>query len=256
MKNNQTFLSIIIPCYNEEANLKRGVLDEVEDYLNDKDFNWEVIISDDGSSDNSKKLVKKLIKDKQDFRLLENKHGGKPWAVWKGIEDAQGDWILFTDMDQSTPISELDKLLPYMAQDYQVVIGSRGMKREGFSIIRKLGSGVFKALRSVLLLPGINDTQCGFKAMKHHVAMQIFPQLQFFQDIDKEVKGWRVSAFDIEMLFLARKNNYKIKEVPVIWEDRDAAAEGKQKSYVKESKQMAQEVLRVKLNDLQGKYEE
>lgn len=255
MAESNPYLSIIIPCYNEEENLKRDVLQEVADYLNKKDFSYEVIISDDGSSDNSRKLVKQAIKDKPKFRLLENKHGGKPWAVWKGIEAAKGEWILFTDMDQSTPIKELEKLLPFMKQDYQVVIGSRGMKREGFSIIRKIGSGVFKALRSVLLLPGIDDTQCGFKAMERRVAVQVFPELQFFQDIDKEVKGWRVSAFDIEMLFLSRKKGYKVKEVKVEWLDRDAAIEGKQKSYFKESKQMGQEVLRVKLNDLQGKYE-
>lgn len=255
MKNKQPYLSIIIPCYNEEENLKSGVLGEVAEYLKDNDFNWEVIISDDGSTDNSKQIVNQFINNNRGFRLLKNRHGGKPWAVWKGIERAEGEWILFTDMDQSTPIKELDKLLPWMKKDYQVVIGSRGRKREGFSIIRKIGSSVFKFLRSIFLLSGINDTQCGFKAMKRKVALEIFPELQFFQDIDKEVKGWRVSAFDIEMLFLALKKGYRIKEVKVKWLDRDEATEGKEKSYFKESKQMAQEVLRVKLNDLQGKYE-
>lgn len=255
MKTNKPDLSIIIPCYNEEENLKRNVLDEVAEYLKDKDFSYEVIISDDGSTDNSRQLVKEAIKDKPKFKLLANKHGGKPWAVWKGIENAQGEWILFTDMDQSTPLKELEKLQPWMKKDYQVVIGSRGRKREGFSLIRKLGSGVFKGLRSLLLLPGIDDTQCGFKAVKRQAALEIFPELQFFQDIDKEVKGWRVSAFDIEMLFLADKKGYKIKEVEVEWLDRDAGQESKNKSYLKESKQMAQEVFRVKINDLQNKYD-
>ncbi len=253
--NRKLFISIIIPCYNEEENLKRGVLGEVAEYLAEKDFGWEVIISDDGSTDNSKEIINQFVNKNPGFRLLKNRHGGKPWAVWKGIERAEGEWILFTDMDQSTPIEELEKLLPWMKKDYQVVIGSRGRKREGFSVIRKIGSSVFKFLRSLFLLSGINDTQCGFKAMKSRLALEIFPELQFFQDIDKEIKGWRVSAFDIEMLFLARKNGCKIKEVPVIWEDRDAAVESKQKSYIKESKQMAQEVLRVKLNDLRGKYD-
>ncbi len=255
MKTNKPYLSVIIPCYNEEENLKRNVLDEVAEYLKDKDFSYEVIISDDGSTDNSRQLVKEAIKDKPKFKLLANKHGGKPWAVWKGIENAQGEWILFTDMDQSTPLKELEKLQPWMKKDYQVVIGSRGRKREGFSLIRKLGSGVFKGLRSLLLLPGIDDTQCGFKAVKRQAALEIFPELQFFQDIDKEVKGWRVSAFDIEMLFLADKKGYKIKEVEVEWLDRDAGQESKNKSYLKESKQMAQEVFRVKINDLQNKYD-
>src|SRR4030066_1096652 len=103
------FLSVIIPCYNEEKNLKRGALDEVESYLGKQRFESEVIISDDGSTDNSREFIKRYFQTHPRFKLLENKHAGKPFAVRAGIEKAQGEIILFTDMDQSAPIKEFDK---------------------------------------------------------------------------------------------------------------------------------------------------
>src|SRR5258708_404338 len=106
----KTYISIIIPCYNEEANLKLGALAQVYKYLREKKFEWEVIISDDGSTDGSKKIVREQIKKFKNFYLLENEHGGKPAALLAGLKKAKGDWVLFTDMDQSTPISELEKL--------------------------------------------------------------------------------------------------------------------------------------------------
>ena len=116
MKN--IFLSVIIPCYNEEENLKRGVLTEVHFYLKKKDFSWEIIISDDGSSDRSKDLIRSQIKSWKNFRLLENPHGGKPSALWFGIKSAKGEYVLFSDMDQSTPISEFSKMLPFFESGF------------------------------------------------------------------------------------------------------------------------------------------
>jgi glycosyltransferase involved in cell wall biosynthesis len=248
---NEVFLSVVIPCYNESDNLQRGVLNEVDNFLRTQDFSWEVIVSDDGSTDNSRNLVKKIVSEKKNFRLKENSHGGKPSAVWGGIQEARGEYVLFTDMDQSTPIREILKLIPYF-QTYQVIIGSRGSERENFSLIRKVGSNVFRLFRKALLLPEINDTQCGFKAFKTEVAKKIFPMLEFFKK-EKEVKGWKVTSFDVELLFIAKKLGYKIKEVPVEWKDRDIA-KGKKKSYFKESKEMLGQIIRVKLNDLKGLY--
>jgi dolichyl-phosphate beta-glucosyltransferase len=156
--------------------------------------------------------------------------------------------------EQSTPLSESKKLLPWFEKGFKVVIGSRGLKREGFDMLRQVGSVVFRVVRGALILPEITDTQCGFKAFKTKVAKEIFPQLQFFQEMDKEVKGWRVSAFDVELLFIAKKWGYQIKEIVVKWKDEDLAIEGKDKKFVKESKQMAEEVLRVRLNDFKNKY--
>jgi dolichyl-phosphate beta-glucosyltransferase len=250
---NKTFLSVVIPCYNEEANLKKGVLNQVADYLTRQTYSWEVIISDDGSSDNSKELAQDFIKNHSGFVLLENQHGGKPYAVWQGIKKARGKITLFTDMDQSTPIREVAKLLPYFDQGFEVVIGSRGIRRKGAPFYRQLAALVFLSLRRLFLLPSIKDTQCGFKAFKAKIAQELFPKLSVLENW-QEASGWRVTAFDVELLYLAQKSGCKIKEVEVSWQDEDVAT-GKNKSFIKESRQMLEQIVNVKKNDWQGKYE-
>lgn len=249
-------ISIIIPCYNEENNLKKGVLDEVYDFLKTQRFNWEVVICNDESTDNSLKLVKEFVSKHQGFRVLDLPHGGKPSAVWGGIKDAKYPLVLFTDMDQSTPLKEINKLLPFFDQDYDVVIGSRGSSREGNSLIRKIMAKGFLFGRRLFILPNLVDTQCGFKAIKTDLAKQIFPNLQFFKD-KSDKKGWRVSAFDVELLFMAQKWGHKIKEVEVKWKNEDlSTTKGDDGArFKKESKQMLQEIIRVKRNDLQGIYD-
>jgi len=248
---NKPALTVVIPCYNEKENLQRGVLEEVESYLKIQELSWEVIISDDGSTDGSRKIIKDSIKNKKEFLLLENEHGGKPFAIWQGIKKARGEMVLFTDMDQSTPISEVTKFKPFF-KDFEVIIGSRGIERKNYSFIRKIGSIIFRNLRKAFLLKNIDDTQCGFKAFQTEVARQIFPKLQFFQQKEK-AKGWKVTSFDVELLFIAEKLGYKIKEVPVDWQDRDVS-KGKKRSYLKESKEMLEQTIRVKVNDLKGVY--
>jgi len=262
---NNPYLSVVIPCFNEERNLKRGVLKEVWQYLKKQKYSSELIVSDDGSTDDSVKAVKELFinelnkptnsltRDKVIIKLIENPHGGKPFAVRAGIKKAKGKIVLFTDMDQSTPIKEIEKLLPFFEKGYEVVIGSRGLERKGFSFFRRLASKVFLLFRKTLLLKNINDTQCGFKAFKNKVAKDLFSQLLIFKNPAK-VKGWRVGAFDVELLFIAQKRGYKIAEVPVYWEDKDVA-KGKQRKFFKESWQMLKEILRVKINDLRGLYD-
>ncbi len=248
------FLSVIIPCYNEEENLKRGVLGEMFDYLQKQDLHWEMIISDDGSTDNSLKICQDFGDKHERVRVLANKHGGKPWAVWKGIEAASGEWVLFTDMDQSTPIDQLDKLLPW-TKDYKAVIGSRGGVRKNYPLFRKLGAIAFLTLRKIFLLPRIDDTQCGFKLFERELILKIFPKLDV---LSKEAKGWTVTSYDVELLHMINQRGIKIREVMVDWEDRDESitkGENYFARYFKESKQMAEQILRVKLNDLRGKYD-
>lgn len=249
---NNIFMSVIIPCYNEEENLRNNCLQEVYDYLNKQEFSWEVIISDDESTDSSWDLVEKFVSGKKNFIHLKNKHGGKPYAVRNGLEVAKGDWVLFTDMDQATPIGELDKLLPKF-ENNDIVIGSRGMTRKNFPLYRQLSSLIFLNIRRALLLHNLVDSQCGFKAFKREVALKVFPKLAVFK-VETKVYGWRVSAYDVELLFLAEKFGYKIAEVPVLWEDRDLA-KGKERSFIKESKDMLKEILRVRLNDFRGEYD-
>lgn len=252
-------LSVVIPCYNEARNLERGVLEEVHQFLSQQPYRWEVIVVDDGSTDNSRALVERLIAGKPDFALLDIPHGGKPAAVWAGIQAAQGEIVLFTDMDQSTPIQEVDKLLPWYDEGYQVVIGSRGAAREGFNLLRKLGSLIFRGLRSIFLLRTINDTQCGFKTCRRHVALETFPRLQFFKQAERP-SGWKVSAYDVELLFIMEKAGYAIQEVVVEWQNRDVSVTKGQQSdlvrYVNESLEMAREILRVKRNDMRGMYDQ
>ena len=250
-------VSVIIPCYNEARNLERGVLDEVHQYLAGQDYAWQVIIVNDESTDHSKSLVERSIAAKENFQLFDVPHGGKPAAIWAGLQRAQGDVVLTTDMDQSTPIGELDKLLPWYERGFDVVIGSRGTAREGFSLVRRAGSFVFGTLRGMVLLRSIADTQCGFKLYRRPVALRFFPYLEAIRQKAKPT-GWKVTAFDIELLYLIEKAGYRIKEVVVSWSNRDQSDTKSQTGdlarYVNESVDMARQVLRVKLNQLGGRY--
>lgn len=248
------YLSIIIPCYNEEANLNRGVLKQVHDYLIKKDFDWEVIISDDGSSDNSREIVKREISKFKNFRLLPNEHGGKPSALLHGLKKAKGEWVLFTDMDQSTPITELDKLLPF-TKEYCTVIGSRGLNRKNFSLYRQIGSILFLTFRRVLILPEIKDTQCGFKLFERESLSKAFPELEFFR-LKQRTTGWKVTSYDVELLHILKKNGCNIKEVVVEWHDRDVSVGkgGGVSRYLRESQEMLMQIVRVKVNDMRGMY--
>lgn len=248
-------ISIVIPCYNESNNLKRGVLDEVYNYLKKQSYNWEVLVCNDESTDDSLKLLQEITSKFSNFRVINLPHGGKPSAVWGGIKEAKYPWVLFTDMDQSTPLDQLDKLLPFIDQ-HDVIIGSRGFDRSGYSLLRKIGGPIFLFIRRLFILPGIKDTQCGFKMFKTDVARKLFPNLQFFKDTSSK-KGWRVSAFDVELLFMAQKLGFKIKEVVVKWQNEDTSnTKGEDGArYKKESIQMIQEIIRVKSNDFRGVYD-
>lgn len=243
-------LSIIIPNYNEEENIQAGALSQISSYLKKAPFAWEVIISDDGSTDESRDLANNFVKKHQGFHLLKNTHSGKAAAINAGVKSAKGEIILFTDMDQSTPISEVEKLLPFYDQGYDVVFGSRGKARKNFSPMRQITSWGFRTFRQMFLLGHIVDTQCGFKSFKNKVAKELFPKLSVLHE---RATGWSVSAFDVELLFLAEKKGYKLKEVDVIWSQQDIST-GKDNKLVKESTDMLKQILTVKLNDLKGFY--
>ena len=250
---DELYLSIVVPCYNEDENLRHGVLDEMHAYLSQQSYAFEVIVSDDGSTDDSVSQVRAFCESHPRFKLVENVHAGKPSAVWNGIQRARGEIVLFTDMDQSTPLNQVDRLLARFDAGLRVAIGSRGFERENFPLHRKLGSAAFRAFRQLILLRGISDTQCGFKAMRRDVALALFPELEAIRR-SGPVTGWRVTAFDVELLYLAQRAGYGIAEVQVDWADRDEA-KGKRKSYLAESREMAAQILRVKLNDWRGLYD-
>lgn len=243
-------LSVIIPSYNESENLKQDVLPRIYEYL-EKQFNsYEVVIVDDGSTDSSIKLIEKFIEDKKTFKLIKNNHGGKAMAVMTGLLNSTGEIGLFTDMDQATPISEIEKLLPYFDKNFDIVIGSRS-GRKGAPLIRKLMAFGFSLIRTMILGLPFKDTQCGFKAFNRTSINAIFPMLKDRWRKHLKKKGGAVNAaFDVESLFLAKKAGFKIKEVTVEW--HHVGTERVQ--VVRDSIEAVFDILKIRLNDLLGRY--
>lgn len=246
-------ISVVIPNYNESENVKRGVLQGVVSYLNKQPYDWEVIVSDDGSTDQSLALIETIAKKYPEIRVLKNAHAGKPFALQAGIKAARGGFVLLTDMDQSTPISELGKLVPSIKEGYKVVIGSRGARRTDSTPFRQLASIIFLSVRRLILLPEIKDTQCGFKLINTKLANQIFGRMRILGR-QNNARGWKVTAYDVELLYLAKKMGEKIKEVRVVWKNEDTSL-GKSRNFIKESIEMFVEILRVRVNDSLGKYD-
>ncbi len=240
------YLTIIIPAYNEAKRIG-DTLNAIADFLKKQEYSAEVLVMDGGSSDGTKGVIdvkRNMFKDIQFYDVSKNKEGrsGKGYAVRCGVMKAEGRYVMFMDADNSTPIAEVDKLLPYI-KDCAVVIGSRYLKRETVKIkqpwYRILLSRAGNILIKFLVLPGIKDTQCGFKMFRHITAKKIF----CFQYID----GW---GFDMEILTIAHNLGYKIKEVPVSWFD----AGGSKVHLFKDSLRTLKDLLKIKKNLLTGKY--
>ncbi len=249
--SKELFLSVVIPSFDEMANLQKGVLDKVKSFLDKKEFVYEVIVVDDGSRDGSEEFVAKFTRENKTFSLIKNHHVGKAGAVTAGMLAARGKYVLFTDMDQATPIEELDKLMPYFSKGYDVVIGSRS-GRKGAPWTRKLMAKGMVILRTFLVgLPRIVDTQCGFKIFTQKSGKEIFQKMYDLHHGFAQVSGSSVSAgFDVEILFLAQKFGYKIKEVPVEW----LYVETRRVSPVKDSLDAVSYLLKIRLNQLEGIY--
>ncbi len=233
------------------ANLQKGVLEKVERFLGRQKFDYEVIIVDDGSTDGSVDFEEKFVKENKNFRLIKNSHTGKAGAVTAGMLSAKGEYVLFTDMDQATPIEELNKLILYIDK-YDIVIGSRNSQRKGAPLSRALMAKGMILLRTVIVgISGIKDTQCGFKLFKKDVSDKLFSDLRDFHKGYRKISGSSVKAgFDVELLFLARKYKYSIKEVPVEW----LYVETRRVSPVKDSVEALEDLISIRLNDLSGKY--
>lgn len=246
------YLSVVIPAYNEEINIRLGALDKVARYMESRDYSWEVILVDDGSTDETKALLDDHTKKTNGFRVIHNPHQGKAATVIAGSFAAIGDYILFTDLDQATPIPEVEKILPWFDKGFDVVIGSRSGRREGAPLTRIAMARGFMLLRSMLLgLHGITDTQCGFKAFRQDVARNIFGKLKLYGD-SHVVQGSMVTAgFDLEVLYLAKKVGYKIKEVPVEWH----YVETRRVNPVKDSWQGLMDILKIRMNAWRGVYQ-
>jgi len=248
---NDIYLSVIIPSYNEMTNLRKGVLDRVDHFFSKQQYKSEVIVVDDGSTDGSAEFVEKFTKENSRFKLVRSPHAGKAGAVSTGMLKAQGKYVLFTDMDQATPIEELNKLLPFINK-FDIVIGSRNATRKGAPWTRALmGKGMILLRTLIVGLKGINDTQCGFKLFKKDVSDKLFTRLEKFHNGYKKISGSSVKAgFDVELLLLAKKTGYTIKEVPVDW----LYVESRRVSPIKDSVEAMEDLVRIRINDFKGKY--
>lgn len=243
-------LSVIIPCYNEERNLRLGALEKVYQYLHKQPYSCEILVVDDGSTDMSVRLINSFVSDHENVRLIQIPHRGKAGAVIEGVNRSQGKIVLFTDLDQATPIDQLHNLYPWFSKGYEVVIGSRNSYRRGAPVLRLAMARGFIFLRNLILDLGIKDTQCGFKAFTHEAAMKIFNRLQVFKNLQK-VKGSTVTAgFDVEILYIAKFLKYKIKEIPVEWFYQDT----RNVNPLKDSVYGLIDLLKIKLNSLSGVY--
>lgn len=245
--------SIVIPVYNEESRATK-TLTQVLSFMNSFAPAFEVIVVDDGSWDKTADLVEEYIKDHAEIKLIRNVHKGKGYSVKTGVLASKGKYIYTIDTDLSTPMEELKRLSNWITDnDYDIVIASReglGAKREGEPFYRHLMGRVFNHLVQMVALPGIKDSQCGFKLYKADVAKRIFANLIIYGESSKKLKRAFLGAFDVEVLFIAKILGYKIKEVPVRW----VFAKTTRLNPLIDSYKMGRDVLRIKLLGLKGAY--
>lgn len=208
MGESQSLASVIIPAWNEESRMPAS-LERIVAFVEQQPHTIEVIVVDDGSEDNTAAIVETFAREHDFLRLIRNPHGGKGAAVKAGVAQAQGQYLVISDTDLSVPIDELVKFLPPVLDGYDVAIASReakGARRIGEPYYRHLMGRVYNLLVRLVAVPGIQDTQCGFKAFRREVARQVFGR--------QTIEGW---GFDVEVLFIAQRLGYRIVEVPVTW---------------------------------------
>lgn len=219
------FLSVILPAYNEAERLP-PTLKKLSEELRQMNFEYEIIIVNDGSKDGTRDAIRKIEAETEHLTCIDYKENkGKGFAIRKGMLAARGMWRLFMDADGASPFSEFKKMMPYLNKEHGILIGSRFVK--GAEVLvpqpnyRKTLSRLGNFLIRVLLLPDILDTHCGFKCFRSDAAEKIFERTK----IDR----W---AFDDEALLLAILMGYPVKEIPITWSDRREHSTFKLSDYV------------------------
>ncbi len=235
-------LSVIIPAYNEEKRIEKTLL-SVDEYLSKQSYDYEILVVNDGSKDGTAEAVENLKSQISNLKSLDNrKNHGKGWVVKQGMLAAQGDHRLFMDADNSTTADQVENFFPFFGQGYDIVIGSRRLRSSVIAVkqpwVRDFLGGVFRLIVQTLVPLGIKDSQAGFKVFSKKAAVAIFPKQTIFR--------W---AFDVEVLAIAKKLGFRIKEVPIKWVN-DAESHVKLGGMVR----MLFEVLRVRWNLWTGKY--
>lgn len=235
------FLSVIIPAYNEQTRIGSAIT-SVAEYLRAQDYTWELLIVDDGSSDETELIVKSHPEYGEFVRLLTVIHGGKGWAVKNGMLNAKGLYQFICDSDLSMPIKHLLDFLPPKAPESDIVIGSRELPtsvRFGEPFIRHLMGRVFNLIVRFVGISEIRDTQCGFKCFTKEASEKL-SKIQ-------TIKGF---GFDVEILFVARRLGLKISEIPIDWYYN---SESKVRPF-RDSIRSIVDILIIKWNDIRGRY--
>ncbi len=240
---NDIFLSIVIPAYNEEKRIGSSLV-KIMDYMEQKKVAYELVIADDGSRDNTENVARSVVGSRAALQYLRAEtNKGKGNAVKRGMLAAKGAFSLLTDADLSTPIDELDKFVPIMAKPDSVIIGNRKTKganvRKHQDLIRENMGKVFTMLTNVILCMWQSDFTCGFKVFGHSARERIFKAAI----IDR----W---GYDAELLFLARRYGYTIKEVPVVWDNSEAT----KVNLLLDTLRTFKELFEIRMNGLRGKY--
>jgi len=234
-------LSIIIPAYNETKLIKQ-TLYEVIEFIDDKKIVAEIIVVDDGSKDDTV-IRAREIKDSRVIVLSYKPNQGKGYAIKTGVKHSTGKCILFIDADHSIPINHVSEFLP-CTKDYDLVIGSKAIKSttkvKRQKVHREVLGRCFNLLVRLITGIKVKDTQCGFKLIKTSAAKKIFSQMQ--------VKRF---SFDVEMLYLAKKYGFSVKEMPITLTSR----EGSRVSIIFDSLSMLKDIIKIRLRDLRGAYQ-
>jgi dolichyl-phosphate beta-glucosyltransferase len=234
-------LSIVIPAYNEARRLE-ATIDTVCRYLRGQSWTWEVRVVDDGSRDETATIAENLAAGESRLVVQREPHRGKGGAVKAGLLSARGAFRFICDADLSMPIDEVGRFLPPSLSAFDVAIGTReglGARRIGEPSYRHVMGRLFNGVVQRLALPGIEDSQCGFKMFTADAVRSIFPLVT--------IDGW---AFDVEVLTIARERRLRVVEVPIEWHYRSES----QVSMVRDSLGMLRELLRIRLRAFRGAY--
>lgn len=238
-------LSVVVPAYNERDNLSGDHLVSFRTFLQQTPWPVEILFVDDGSTDGTAERLKAFADGQPGCRFVPRPHRGKLSAVRGGVNEARGRYVLYSDFDLSAPLDEVHKLLPYLENDYDIAVGSReapGSRRLDEPWYRHVMGRCFNWLVQLLVLPGIDDTQCGFKLFRREVALELFRALVVCRPRQREQPF--TGAFDTELLVVARVRGYRIAEVPVYWKH----ASGSHVRPWSDSREMLGQVVRIALH--------
>jgi glycosyltransferase involved in cell wall biosynthesis len=244
-------LSLVIPAYNESSRLPH-TLDAAWSFLETRGEEFELILVDDGSTDATTAIARAFAAQHFNVTVITIRHAGKAAAVRAGLEAATGDVVGFSDADLATPLSYLNQFVELVTESADIVIGSRegvGSRRIGEPWYRHAMGRVFNRMVQLLVLPGIEDTQCGFKVFRREAAQLILAKTLLYRD-GQPVSGPRVTAFDVELLAVARSLGMKIVPVPVVW----TYGTNSKVNPIRDTLHNAYDIFRVRANLTLGRY--